>query len=573
MKFPTLLTRNRRQKRSDNGTEAPRIPPRLMLQTPPQQDHTDLLVELDPIQLGASLDQLPLINLRNSLRQVRDWLLPTNQQPVPPRTRFQLLERFRATAMQLEPAIEDAELAKLPLRSGEYPVVKEDMRLILKGLADGYKLLVKALYPHPEQEGRLLAPALYRALEAICSSLLLAFRNNLNIEPFSYLELHQLYSALEAFGWEEEPAVWRNQPLGKLSARHLYTRIMVLGITDPFHLETGQASRFFETITRHLALCRLERSEEIAPPEGCFLIDLSSDSPALPRGRLQTPPAPGQLRLLDLRQLLRGLQGSRHGGQERRPHPTPEELAETALLQALWPRIQRTLKRKEPRRAHEEQVHCAFGAASLGYYLEKGPDFILDAISGGTAGIHVRDLESEQEGEFNLFPGRILNQSQSGLLVAIDGHAPPNTHAGELITLFRTRRRGEPEPLMAEIRWLKQLPDRAEAGVRILTGVPVAARFSPGEESPPLPALFIPPLAALEIPETLVVPAGLLAPGQSGDLKVGETSWRKVRLDGLHHATGCYERYILEESPEEPRVAGGGSPATREAEDNVIEWE
>ena len=491
---------------------------RPILQTPRPQGHENPAAEINPRRVAAMIAELPLLNARSSLRSLLGGILPTNEQQLPPRLRWRLLELYRPPALTLS-GPGGAE------RAEQEEARRTDGGRMLRALADGYKLLVKDLLEADgRKSGAWLAAALHRALEITASTLLHAFRHHAATEPFVWLDLHQLFLLGHELGIAERTPVLERKTLDERTLLDRYRQILVTAILDPYHLAKGELDRLHELLVPLVGECTLGPAGEDLP-QGCFLIDPGADSPPLSCSQVRHGAAGSWV--LDPRPLLAQLQTrTRNLG---RP-AAGAQIPELRLVEILEARLGHPRARRSPRERRRRQAHAALGLAAARHFLGLDPASLAAAMRESSAPIEVRDLDRADAPDHTLEACTVLNSSVEGHMLAFAGRVAEQARVGQLLALFLPGPGGSgnsgsaPRPQLGEIRWLRRTrEDRTEMGFRLIPGTPAAvACRSVDFDLEVATGLLLPALPALELPLRIIVEPDTLRPGQRLNLEPAE---------------------------------------------------
>lgn len=524
----------------------------LLLQTPEQHDYTNPAVELNPKRLRSWLKELPLMNLLASLRELIDALEPSNRQQMPIKLRMRLLELYRETVVDIFASTEEEHLRRLPITGAQRKQIKDDTGRLCTMLAAGYKLVIKEGHQQQINPARqpLLLLAIYRAMESGVLVLLHSFRTYQPTQPFSYLDIHQIYSHAERHGVVNTPITYDKKTLAPGGISPLYKRIMLLAATDPYHFGPGTAMRLYDALAPYAALCRIEPGRQPAPEPTSFVIDLDGDSPPLPNAKVPDDMPIEQPRLLDVGPAIDKINKLLAAPDEpdNLARPSPEECK---LLDLLLPELSKDRIRRAPRKAVTRETRLALGLDAVHYFLSKGARQLTESYKEDSLGIEVHDVDSESEARHNLEPWTILNESSNGYLLTGQRKGQREVRVGEAVGLvLPTRADSEPTLTLATVRWLRNAKDgRVEIGIEVIPGaaLPVACQsadtFSPGYGA--LACLLLPSVPALGLAATVVAPKRLYSRNMTLDVKTGNESM-KIRAGHLVMDTAAYDRFEFE---------------------------
>lgn len=246
-------------------------------------------------------------------------------------------------------------------------------------LATGFKrLLLQILQGHQPSRPHL-AWCLYMAEHFLAQSLLRHYL--LYQEPPASLwsDSHLLYWLAEHQDCLDEPVAAPFQPVAASSLRGLYQQMLLLALSNPFHLAEGECTTLFAALTPLAELVRLLPWDDEEEPESP-LIDLSQPLPCLPHDSAAKGSAE-YLRRLELGALLVALHepaplqsASQHEllervrphwlGRQQRRHPRADFSADCSLVIGL-PTIHAQLLEKRPKPCAAQMLDASPGGARL----------------------------------------------------------------------------------------------------------------------------------------------------------------------------------------------------------------
>lgn len=312
-------------------------------------------------------------------------------------------------------------------------------------LAIGFKRLLLQILQGRQPSRPHLAWCLYMAQHFLAQSLLRHYQLYREPPPSLWRDSHLLYWIGEHQNCLDESVAAPFQPTPASSLRGIYQQMLLLALSNPFHLAEGECLTLFAALSPLAGLPRLLPWDEEDELEGPA-IDLTESQPCLS----QAQPAAGShdyLRRFELGALLIALH-----------EPAPLQSAGERLLLA---RVQRhwlgRQQRRHPRAEQASACNLVVGLSSIhAQLLEQRPTRtamqMLDASSGGA---------------------RLLcNQDQAPLLAV-----------GQLVLLLT----GSDTPTLALVRWRHLNAEGLHLGLRYLKGLPrpVWLRRAPSAQTHP----------------------------------------------------------------------------------------
>jgi hypothetical protein len=488
----------------------------LILTIPEQHDLADPTVERNPRRLQRWLDDLPLMNLPESVHRVLQALEPLNEQRVPPRERLDLLDAYRVTVRKLFMTGGPAGLRQLPMAKAGRVQVIEDLERMCLTLAGGYKVVVKALHRETGKQEEALLRSLQGAVEQLGLALVHSYRYHRPVPPFVFLELHQLYRLVRARGLLNAPA----DASGVNLSGH-YQGAMLLALCDPFHLPDGVADLYHRTLLRYAARVRIVPGAHwTGNGEGQCLLDLQGDSPPRLCMRLSGPVDADDPYLLDLQPALAAMHQQLLAlSAEQRP-----QAPEAALLRILLPEAPQGDPRRSPRRADGRWLEVLAG-------LEAIHDGLQRREGGGASDTATRTLQ-------------VVDSSAGGMRLSWPQAAPGEVQVGELLAVLTDSGEQLPRLQLGLVRWVRsERNGNTELGLELLAGRASAVQCRASDAAPAAA-----PWHCLFLPSSGDNSAGLLAPKelyQEGRRLLLQVGTREIRVRAARRVmdTACIDLF------------------------------
>ncbi|MFC5698137.1 PilZ domain-containing protein [Pseudomonas sp. GCM10022186] len=296
-------------------------------------------------------------------------------------------------------------------------------------LACGFKrLLLQILQGHHPSRPHL-AWCLYMAQHFLAQTQLRNYQLYQEPSPRLWRDSHLLYWIGEHQGCLDEPVAAAFRPTPANTLRGLYQQMLLLALSNPFHLSEGECPLLFGALAPLAGLARLlpwdEDDENVSPT-----VDLTESQPCLPQDQ-RPDGASGYLRRFELGALLIAL---------HEPAPLRSE-GERALLEKVR---QHWLGRQQRRHPRTEQS----GSCQLVV---------------GLPAIHA-DLLAQHPGRSE---AQMLDASPGGARLLCHGDQGSQLPVGQLV-LVQTWS----TPVLALVRWRYQNAEGLHLGLRYLKGLP-----------------------------------------------------------------------------------------------------
>ncbi|NQD91889.1 PilZ domain-containing protein [Pseudomonas sp. CrR25] len=317
-------------------------------------------------------------------------------------------------------------------------------------LAIGFKRLLLQILQGRQPSRPHLAWCLYMAQHFLAQSLLRHYQLYQEPPPGLWRDSHLLYWIGEHQECLDEPVAAAFLPRPASTLRGIYQQMLLLALSNPFHLAEGECPLLFGALAPLAGLARLlpwdEEEEEGA--EGP-LVDLTESQPCL--GYAQKPDGSrAYLRRFELGALLVALH-----------EPAPlQSSAERHLLERVQHHWLGRQQRRHQRAEHDE----------------------LDATCNlvvGLPAIHAQLLEQRP----NRATAQILDTSPDGARLLCNPDQAADLSVGQLVLLLST----STAPTLAMVRWRHLNAEGLHLGLRYLKGLPRPAwlRRAPSAQTHP----------------------------------------------------------------------------------------
>ncbi|MDH1623068.1 PilZ domain-containing protein [Pseudomonas chengduensis] len=356
-----------------------------------------------PAEVAQQLAAARLLEPEHGLQHVLSLLFSLN------RSHLTLLERQRALQSFSDEYRHYASFAN------PHPPSTLFVRLCSE-LASGFKRLLLQILQGRQPSLPHLAWCLYMAQHFLAQQLLRHYHLYQEPPPALWRDSHLLYWIGEHQQCLDEPVAAAFEPKPASTLRGLYQQMLLLALSNPFHLDEGECLALFSALAPLAALARLQAWDDEDDAEGpvvdlsesqaCLSFEQSIEGEAANLRRFELgallialhEPAP--LQSMQERQLLERVRQHWLGRQQRR-HERAELDGQCSLLVGL-PAIHAQLLDKLPQRTEAQLLDASPGGARLlcnaneGGQLQVGQLVLL--LTNGTptlALVRWRHLNSE----------------------------------------------------------------------------------------------------------------------------------------------------------------------------------
>jgi hypothetical protein len=310
-------------------------------------------------------------------------------------------------------------------------------------LAIGFKRLLLQILKGRQPSRPHLAWCLYMALHFLAQSLLRNYQRYQEPAPSLWRDSHLLYWIGEHQDCLDEPVAAAFQPAPACTLRGLYQQMLLLALSNPFHLAEGECPQLFGALAPLASLARLLPWDDEGDSEAP-VVDLTESQPCL--GYAQQPDGSRDyLRRFELGALLVALDD-----------PAPlQSTHEHQLLERVRHHWLGQQQRRDPREEFDVTCNLLVGLPAIhAQLLEQRPCSstaqMLDASAGGA---------------------RLLCHPDQAAHVAV----------GQLVLLLTSN----PTPRLALVRWRHLNIEGLHLGLHYLKGLakPVWLRRTPSAQT------------------------------------------------------------------------------------------
>ncbi|MEH6568062.1 MAG: hypothetical protein V7709_03235 [Halioglobus sp.] len=551
--------------------------------------------ELNAEAAAVWVQNLPAINTKKVVQQLRQAINDLNRVAMSPNVRFGIMEVLRPT-LQASLAALSKRFLNQPLVLPEEPRQMSELAHTVLGLTTTAYTIVAA---HTIQQrdsikgvnpAKLVCEAIQRAINFSGCKILQSYQLNQPIERLGWLELHQLYALAERQKLTELTVADRLS--GDGSIKDTYLRAVLLGCCKPNQLRQHDLAAIALGMQEWSTSVTLDDRETL---RGFFQVDLSSDQAPSYRA-LQSDAPRESVRFIDSDALVRKLQTLRRGETE----PAGTELtAQTDspitnnLLDHLIGALGTMSKRNFSRESSGSALWITLGLSNAHYFISDGLTFeqLLygadqdeykhiatnpflvpqkhhdawdqanphDALTGEGPDHTVGDITVDEATQANLdhhnvgtaiqprhraYPVNMVDSSPGGYCLEWSPELPSDVKTGDIVSV---RVDESTDWAVATVCWVSQLKNaQTLIGVELLSpnAMPYGAKVihNTGEEAESMRVLLLPEIKLVGQPHTLITPrAGFREHQKVSLVKEGEHFY--IQLLRQIAATGSYAQF------------------------------
>jgi len=359
-------------------------------------DITDL--SPGPNGLKPWLDALPLGDMELSAQQVVAALQQYNRCSLSVDVRLQAMDTFSRTVQELVKGLASK------YRESTFPLSDRNrnrsqlVAQLLEEMAFGFKYIVNDSHQQFDREQRARGGrqsqqpgvgffnAIRIAIVYLSRQLITAY-STYALEPQGvWLDLHQLYKLAGSYQTQDFSSEYNEKCQANIQIiQHAYVRIVLLSITNPYHLMQGEAQLIYNYLNKWCTGCRIVPIAGYIVARGDLVIDFDQDAP--PHFIFnQDLDDPEDYRTVDLKRMMTrfnetvdGLTTRKAaGGVENVKLTFTERLRRDMLfrLQSVWAK---RLQRQSQRKLQEQPLRVASGLSASHYFLDDERDFLPES--------------------------------------------------------------------------------------------------------------------------------------------------------------------------------------------------
>jgi hypothetical protein len=487
------------------------------------------------------LQSLPLINVGLSHARLLGQLDELNAYNVAPAERLKILELLREPVSFVQKEHSKKFSSRpAPLAKTEREIL-DNVHALWDALSYGYQHCLKAVAGGASDKSAALIGQ--RVLWCTGQNMIASYQAYQDVREREWKLLHSAYALVEdkdMAGNEVTHPAHKNR---QTTCTETYAQVLLIDLANPGKLTPRQVeliSLWLERWTRKISIGRTPAAagDGVAP----LVVDLSSAA-----GASRRTPEGEMTRVLDIHELgssVRKRVGLLRKGETPAALGLGEDvtapLAENLLtmLYRRWCEDKQT--RAQPRRIASGTAQMCSGMAAVHYFvtgraMPGSPQQISRVQHEQIATLgRVSTRDEDEPGpppDFAVETWQIKDESASGLRLArVDLAASSRLILGQLLGI---RLADAKAFLLCTVKWLSVSREfELRVGVQILPGIPqgaaIRAAGANASAEQYTPAFLLPAVAALQAPETLVVPAGWFKPNR--EIEVVTDRSGKLRL-------------------------------------------
>ena len=543
--------------------------------------------------LTSWLNNLPRANIGATAKQLYSVLRETNKLDYPYKKRMQFLDALQECLISITESMEKHYVgANLPLSDKNQKVANLTKKLF-SYMATGYKISLQDAVNNSQLFGKksLLGILAHRSINYIGKTILTSYQSYSQFPNLLWSELHKIYLFSE------------NQNISdivfdKTSVMDEYSKILLLSLASPSHLQHGESRKVYAALERWLTQPLINTFNSAERTADCFIIDLShASAPSLLSSVLaERQPNENSLRIISTHEISKKVKHEIQNNESINNNSITAKKDDLTnnLLQRLLVSWDIKTKRNFPRITKNEDIKITVGLSAIHQLIshknqkpnkKKKNKFTAPSQFTATDVSHdINIARAENEDIWNIIykpennydfeenalledgeeTGKymqvnsytpddwlIMNESKMGLSINNRDELNNKVEVGELVCITRTVDEKYRPPNIGVIRWLRFNADESlQLGIEVLNRNSAAIGIRAGDK-PLQRALILPELTQMKQPAFLVTAPALWKKGDKIAINM-QGKEVSVILTNTVQNTGLFTQFEFEIDSDAP---------------------
>jgi hypothetical protein len=277
----------------------------------PAQDLVDIK-SLDPApqSLAAWLDKLHSADVEKSASRVLEVIRKYNRSQLVPAVRFQYLVTLIPIISEFKDTLRDRYRGSLFPLNEKSRLKAEIVHSFMQELAYGFKITITDIAgdnKNLRSAEKMLYQSVFYAANYLAELLLVGYLVYMPEPECLWGELHRLYqfSREEKFHNSELKLEVNGFDSGQ-TVEHVYKKIILLSLGNPYHLMEGEAAKVYNLLDKWVLHSQLIPREKVKFLAGRFYVDLATEAPPKYAGTM-VKHSPEKGLVLDMDIMVQGL--------------------------------------------------------------------------------------------------------------------------------------------------------------------------------------------------------------------------------------------------------------------------
>lgn len=515
--------------------------------TVPTPSSSALPVETNPKLLKEWLIGLSYSHALETGRTLGDALTSLNRTRISDDERIKLLEHYQTSIDMLEGPLEALyATTSLPAKEKSKQAV-QIARNLRQELANGYKIVLLERLEKKLAFGNRHIPELVQLiLQTHFKLIWTCIRSYANVPEGFWRETHQLFWFSIQNKLIDLPSGPANQSIGGL-----YKQIQLLALADPYRFAAVDQERVRDLVSNYGSSCQFKALDSAQHPAGFFLIRLEEDLPPMYLGQRPLQLDPSSAILLDTIDLAKHLHKALQSVEKKFATASDKQ-----KVHAWADLLRRSIRQWSisPKRAFQRirtntKVKVSPGIRSASQLINSGVPLLPpmpEADEGTPMDMPTLPIMKPLQDTWT-----VLNESPGGYALRTALPINAQLRVGEVVAIQTS---DNPEWLVGCVRWLHQqeAENALDMGLQVLgaKATPSLIRATithPGASY--LPALILPAVPALNLPELLLTSKGSYSALREFHVLTPEKEM-VIRAGALNEQTSGYELFEFSRAEE-----------------------
>ena len=477
----------------------------LLLTTPPQHTDTNPTVILQPKLLQDWCNNLPTMNVIETVNMLKQVINPFNEFQINSTERLKLLEIYRKAFEEILVSYDELRLRSLPIAPEQRKIIAEDIMWLYLDLANGYKIIIKEAHESKENIKRnaSILTSIYRTMELLLTAIVYSRKAHADLPPLAVLEIKQLFLFAEFNDLQEIKIKGIKDRLSPACVGNLFKHFILFSMLKDDVLATEDILELFTLLDYYTIQTTFVDATKPVNNQLLYSIDLFDNE--LPRKINQTNDvSPSEtLRYIELTKSIDTMQAiiDQHKGDKQSFMINKEDQLLRAFLSGFsTPSVQQ---------AAAKEVKIAKGIKTIHTLLEYTEDINDLFQSEVNSGIEVQSSTFNEETLDNLSNWIMTEETDTiRVLVTEESNINAEIELNTIVALIQASVHNPQSTVITGIIRKIRKDDNGliKIGVQILPGHPLPFNYSSDRKQDKVESgLYFPAISALKQPASLIM--------------------------------------------------------------------
>ena len=328
--------------------------------------------DISRIHVTTWLNDLPKANIGATAKQIYTVLRTTNTLNYPYKKRMQFLDLLRDDITLTTKAMEKHYVGvNIPLPDKSQKITNITKKLF-SYMATGYKIALEDAINNPPLFGKtkFLETLAHRCISYIGKTILTSYQSYSQFPNQLWSDLNKIYLYAEKQNLQNIKISNRQNNIKETSIMDEYSRILLLSLASPSHLQHGESDKVYSALKYWLTLPTIHPFSSTETTSDCFVINLekSTAPSSLSSALAGAQPDESSLRIINTEEVIKKasneLNKKRANSSNSIIKVNNAELSSN-LLQRLLVTWDINTKRHYPRAAISEDIKITLGLSAI----------------------------------------------------------------------------------------------------------------------------------------------------------------------------------------------------------------